>query len=123
MIADPIQATPPLAANPFHLLHPDGYPLKFVRVGPITCTQSEEQKIRMCVWGWNGFDWYLLHDYTGVVAQRIGTADRADALQLDVPNAAPGPYTAVCVIPGQCNPASGDYLIHIAAGDCRRWPC
>jgi len=123
IIPDPIQATPPLALNAFHLLHPDGYPLRFVRVGPITCTQPAEQQIVMAVWGWDGTNWRLLHDGINLVAQLVGTVNRADAVQLDIPINAPGPYSAVCVIPRASYVASGDYLIYIAAGDCRRWPC
>src|SRR5574343_906483 len=107
LIADPIQATPPLALNPFHLLHPDGRHWRHARLGPVTCTQPNPQLVTLALGGWASGDWHLLHDGVQLVARLNGTVDQADARVVEVPLTW-GPVTALCCLPRASYVQSGD---------------
>lgn len=127
LIPDPSSVTPPLALNPFHLLHPGGGSgaWKHVRFGPVTCTAVDvPQTFRLAAWGWGAGGWVLLHDNVPIVCQKIGAVDRQDSLTLaipDVPGA--GAFTALCVLPRAMAALSDVYTIAIAGVDARAWPC
>ena len=123
LLPDPIIATPPLALNLWHVLHPTGDAWRFVRLGPVTCIQPEPQKVTLACWGWCGSDWVLLHDNVDIRAQLGPTAvSRADAQVLRVPRDY-GPVTALCVLPRWSIVATGDYRIYFAGIATPRWPC
>lgn len=127
LIPDPIDVTPPLALNPFHLVHPGGYSGRWqhVRIGPVTCSQPNPQTFTFAVWGWGIGGWVLLLDHIKLVAKNIGAGvDQGDCLVLSVPEVeSEGPITALCVLPRACAVATDLYTINIAGIDARRWPC
>ena len=122
LLPPPTIATPPLALNPWHVLHPGGNAWRNVRLGPVTCVEPEPQLVTLAVWGWHGTDWVLLHDGVALMAQRIVTVDRADALVLGVPLMY-GTITALCCQPRPSFVVSGSYRIFFAGADTPRWPC
>jgi len=123
VMPDPTIATPPLALNPWHVLHPTGDAWRLVRLGPVTCVQPSPQLVKLVCWGWHGTGWVLLHDAVELWSQLDPAAgQRGDARVLQVTRDH-GPITALCCLPRASFVATGNYRIYLAGVATPRWPC